>query len=299
MIPGARSNQTPYRTDGSLPGFMPEGDTIFKAAQTLHRVFAGKVVTRFESVFPHLTRGVADRPLTGRTFESVAARGKHLLMTFSGDLVLRTHMRMNGSWHVYPAGARWQRPARDMRILIATADAVAVGFNIPVAEFLTSRELAAHTQLGALGPDLLADSFDAAAVIEAIRRRRDPIADVLLDQRVMAGIGNVFKSEILFLAGIDPFSDASTLSDDQLERVVAIAREQLRANVLSSSRALSPAFGRRTTRRLNPNEKLWVYGRGGKPCRACGAPIQSRATGLDARLTFWCPRCQQSPQDAA
>ena len=278
---------------------MPEGDTIFRAAQTLHRVFAGKVVTRFESVFPALTRVVDGHPLPGRTFESVKARGKHLLMTFSGDLILRTHMRMNGSWHVYPAGARWHRPERDMRILIGTAEAVAVGFTIPVAEFLTARELAAHKQLGVLGPDLLGKTFDAAAAIEAIRQRRDPIADVLLDQRVLAGIGNVFKSEILFLAGVDPFAEASTLSDEQLEEIVTIAREQLRANVLSSSRTLSPAFGRRTTRSLNPNAKLWVYARGGKPCRTCGAPIQSRASGLDARLTFWCPECQRNPEDAA
>ena len=271
---------------------MPEGDTIFRAARTLHRVFAGRVVTGFESVFPHLTRRVVDRPLEGRTIESVDARGKHLLMTFSGDLILRTHMRMNGSWHIYPAGAPWKRPSGDMRILIATARAVAVGFNIPVAEFLTARELARHPQLRTLGPDLLADYFDAAAVIEAIRLRGEAIEQVLLDQRVVAGIGNVFKSEILFLAGINPFIAASALSADAVQKVVAVAREQLQANVLPGSRTLSPAFGRRTTRSLNPDEKLWVYGRGGKPCRICGTPIESRATGLETRLTYWCPRCQ-------
>jgi endonuclease-8 len=271
---------------------MPEGDTIFRAARTLDRVFAGRVVTGFESVFPHLTRRVADRPLVGRTVESVAARGKHLLMSFSGDLILRTHMRMNGSWHVYPSGAPWKRPSRDMRILIATADAVAVGFNIPVAEFLTARELARHPQLRTLGPDLLAGSFDAAAAVDAIHLRREAIEDVLLDQRIVAGIGNVFKSEILFLSGINPFVAASALSADALQRVVAVAREQLKANVLLASQTLSPAFGRRTTRSLNPRDKLWVYGRGGKPCRTCGTPIESRQAGLNARLTFWCPRCQ-------
>ena len=273
---------------------MPEGDTIFRAAETLHRVFAGRAVTGFASVFPHLNRVVEDRPLAGRTIESVVSRGKHLLMAFSGDLILRTHMRMNGSWHVYPAGERWRRPARDMRILIETAAAVAVGFNIPVAEFLTARELETHRQLRRLGADLLADRFDAERVTAAIRERRDPIAEVLLDQRVLAGIGNVFKSEILFLAAIDPFTLAATLNDAQLERIVKTAREQLRANVMSSARTLSPAFGRRTTRSLDPNAKLWVYGRGGKPCRNCGAPIQSRATGPDARLTYWCPNCQRT-----
>src|SRR5215212_9553540 len=120
---------------------MPEGDTILRAAQALHRTLAGRVVTRFESVYPALTRINEDHPIVGRTLESVTARGKHLLMAFSGDLVLRTHMRMNGSWHLYRTGARWQRPARDMRIIVGTDHAVAVGFNVPVAEFLTHREL--------------------------------------------------------------------------------------------------------------------------------------------------------------
>jgi len=278
---------------------VPEGDTIFRAAQTLHRVFAGRIVTGFSSVLPYLNRVVEDRPLVGRTIESVVGRGKHLLVTFSGNLILHTHMRMNGSWHIYPAGERWKRPERDMRILITTETAVAVGFNIPVAEFLTASDLAKHRQLRRLGPDLLDGSFDARTVLDTMRQRRDPIADVLLDQRVMAGIGNVFKSEILFLAEVNPFAKPAELSDAQLERVIATAQAQLRANVLPPSRTLSPAFGRRTTRSLDPNQKLWVYGRGGKPCRRCGAPIQSRATGLDARLTYWCPRCQRSGTDSA
>src|SRR3979411_2194165 len=132
---------------------MPEGDSIFRAAQAMQRALAGRRVLRFETVFPALARVDTDRPIAGRTIESVGARGKHLLMVFSGDLVLHTHMRMNGSWHLYPAGARWQRPVRDMRLLVATADAVAVGFNVPIAELLTSRELARHRELQALGPD--------------------------------------------------------------------------------------------------------------------------------------------------
>src|SRR5215510_13968042 len=117
---------------------MPEGDTIHRAAAAMHRALAGRVVTRFESVYPSVTRVAVDHPVVGRTIESVFARGKHLLIAFSGDLVLRTHMRMNGSWHIYPVGAPWQRPARDMRIVVGTADVVAVGFNIPIAELLTA-----------------------------------------------------------------------------------------------------------------------------------------------------------------
>jgi endonuclease VIII len=272
---------------------MPEGDTIFRAAHTLHRALAGSRVTRFESVYPALNRLDTDRPLAGRRVESVSSRGKHLLMRFSGDLILRTHMRMNGSWHIYRPGERWQRPARDMRILVETADFVAVGFNVPIAEFLTARDLTRHRQLQSLGPDLLADEFDAADALRRMRAHpREAVADVLLNQRVVAGIGNVFKSEILYGARLDPFRSVAALSDEQLSRLLHEARRQLRANVLSRSQTLSPAFGRRTTRSLDPREKLWVYGRGGKPCRTCGTPIRAKKTGLDARLTYWCPECQ-------
>lgn len=272
---------------------MPEGDTVFLAAQTLHRFLAGRLVTRFESVYPALTRIAEDQPVVGRTIASVSARGKHLLIAFSGDLVLRTHLRMNGSWHIYPTGARWQRPAHDMRVLVGTADAVAVGFNIPIAELLSSRDLARHGELQALGPDLLGEPFDRDEAVHRIRARaRDPIADVLLNQRVVAGIGNVFKSEILFLAGIDPFTPVAVLTDADLERIVDISREQLAANVMSRSQTLRRSIGRRTTRSLDPTAKLWVYSRGGKPCRRCGAAIQSKKSGLDARVTYWCPVCQ-------
>ena len=202
-------------------------------------------------------------------------------------------MRMNGSWHLYKSGVRWQRPARDVRVLVAVDGVEAIGFNVPVAELLTARDLARHRQLNALGPDLLDPAFDATEAARRVRaRQREPIGDVLLDQRVMAGIGNVFKSEILFLAAIEPFTPVVALSDPEIERLVSIAREQLAANVMTRSQSLSTALGRRTTRSLDPNKRLGVYGRGGKSCRQCGAPIQARKTGLDARLTYWCPHCQ-------
>jgi endonuclease-8 len=280
---------------------MPEGDTILRAAQALQRALAGRIVTRFESVYPAVTRIADDHPIVGRRIASVSARGKHLLMAFSGDLVLRTHMRMNGSWHLYRPGMRWQRPARDMRVLVATEDAVAVGFNVPVAELLSSRQLERHTLIGALGPDLLAGAaagyeyaVDVAEIVRRILARGgEPIADVLLNQRVAAGIGNVFKSEILFLAGIDPFTPAASLTDADLSRLVGIARDQLAANVLDRSKTLVRSIGRRTTRSLDPNAALWVYSRAGKPCRRCAAIIRAKKTGPDARLTYWCPGCQK------
>jgi endonuclease-8 len=259
----------------------------------LNRALSGQAVTRFESMFPALTRVADDAPIIGRTVDAVRSRGKHVLMVFSGGLTLRTHMRMNGSWHIYREGERWQRPARDMRVVVGAGGFVAVGFNIPVAEFLTDRDLARHRQLNALGPDLLDPAFDRDAAVARLRAHgEDAVGDALLNQRVMAGIGNVFKSEILFVAGVDPFKPVASLSSGEIDRIIEVGRQLLRANVLDRSQTLSTAFGRRTTRSLDPNEKLWAYGRGGKPCRRCGAVIEARKTGVDARLTYWCPRCQ-------
>src|SRR5215208_197287 len=169
---------------------MPEGDTILRAAIAMHRALAGRIVTRFDSMYPALTRVAEDRPIIGRTIESVSARGKHLLIAFSGDLVLRTHMRMNGSWHLYRPGERWQRARRDMRIRISTDTFEAVGFNIPVAEFTSSRALSKHNELRRLGPDLLSDDFHVGDVVQRIGERATiPIADALLNQRVVAGLG--------------------------------------------------------------------------------------------------------------
>ena len=264
---------------------MPEGDSIFRAAQALDRALRGAVVERFESVVPALMRVDYDHPIRGRTIESVSARGKHILMAFSGNLILHTHMRMNGSWHIYRPGVRWRRPAREVRLLVATANVVAVGFNVPVAEFLVPRDLPRHRELGALGPDLLDPSFDATEARRRIRASMgETIGDVLLNQRVMAGVGNVLKSEILFVAAVHPFTRVGDLADFDVDRMISVARKLMAMNVRGS--------GRQTHASMNPQSKLWVYGRGGLPCRKCGTPIQSRKTGVDARLTYWCPRCQ-------
>jgi endonuclease-8 len=274
---------------------MPEGDTIFRAARTLHRALAGSLVTRFESVYPQLTRVDDDTPLAGRTIERVESQGKHLLMRFSGDLVLRTHMRMSGSWHIYRPNERWQRPPREMRVLVATEPFVAVGFNIPVAEFETTHTLQRDDALGSLGPDLLSPQFDEAEALARMRRHpAEEIGPVLLNQRVVAGIGNVFKSETLFLCGVHPFTLVGTLSDDQLTTLLRTGRRLLGANVLpTSTEGIVTYFGlRRTARDAEHHDRLWVYGRGNKPCRRCDTPIAARKQGLDARITYWCPQCQ-------
>src|SRR5262249_29622231 len=158
---------------------------------------------------------------------------------------------------LYRVGLRWQRPARDMRILVAAGDIEAVGFNVPVAELLTARELSRHVQLSTLGPDLLDPAFDRAEALPRIRAPRDQaIGDVLLNQRVLAGIGNVFKSEILFLAGIAPFTPVAQLSDREVEQIVQIAHHQLASNVMTRAHGLSVPTGRRTTRSLDPNKAL-------------------------------------------
>jgi endonuclease-8 len=275
---------------------MPEGDTIFRAARTLNRALAGKPVVQFESVFPHLTRAHDDEAITGRTVNSVRSAGKHILMEFSGGLLLRTHMRMNGSWHLYRPGETWQRPRRSMRIIVATEDFVAVGFDIPVAEMLKEKDLRRHNELRKLGPDLLGESFDADEAIRRIRERSgSEIADVLLNQRVLAGIGNVYKSEILFACNVSPFARIEELTEREVSCLVSTARRFLTANVSDRLAPMTTYTGfRRTTGRSNPKERLWVYGRAGDACRKCGTPVSMRAQGRDARLTYWCSRCQPS-----
>src|SRR5262245_31513459 len=274
---------------------MPEGDTIFRAARTLHRALAGKPVVRFESVFPALTRVDVDTPLTAQSVESVTASGKHILMRFSGGQVLRTHMRMNGSWHIYRPGESWHRPHRDMRVVVATADYVAVGFSIPVAEFIAAGNVVRHEELRRLGPDLLSESFDAG---EALRRMKERpaqlVADVLLNQRVMAGIGNVYKSEVLFSCGINPFTPVAALTDNELTGLIATGRKLMLANVHTSLAPMTTYAGyqRNTTGRDNASERLWVYGRAGLACRRCRTPIRLKKHGDAARLTYWCPKCQ-------
>jgi endonuclease-8 len=276
---------------------MPEGDSIFRAARTLHRALAGKRVTTFDSVLPALTRVHQDSPITGRTIESVSAAGKHLVMRFSGDLLLRTHMRMHGSWHIYRPGERWQRPRRDMRIVVGTEDFQAVGFNIPVAE-MTSGGGNRSRALGSLGPDLLSDDFDADEALRRMRAAVDTeVADVLLDQRILAGLGNVYKSEVLFMCSINPGIPVRLLDDRQLARLIDVSKTMLRRNVSEGVAPMTTYGGlRRTTARDDPSGRLWVYGRARLPCRKCGSPILVRPQGPNARLTYWCANCQPVPR---
>jgi endonuclease-8 len=274
---------------------LPEGDSLFRAARTLHRALAGHAITRFESVFPRLTRVDDDTPLRGRVVERVEARGKHLLIWMSGDLVLRTHMRMNGSWHVYRPGERWFRPRHEMRILIETDAIHAVAFNVPVAEFATAATLLHTDALRDLGPDPLSDTFAGDEAVRRIQSRHDvEIADALLDQTAIAGIGNIYKSEVLFVGRVHPFARVGDLATADIERLVTIAVTLMGANVREGGSGGIATYGglRRTTGRDDPGARLWVYGRAGKPCRRCGTPISRRKQGPHARSTYWCEKCQ-------
>jgi endonuclease-8 len=274
---------------------VPEGDTIFRAARTLNRALAGQTITRFETVLPQLSRVDQDAPLIGRTIESVDAQGKWMLMRFSGDLVLLTHMRMNGSWHIYRPGEAWRRGRNRMRIVIGTDSFVAVGFDVPVAEFHDSASLARHPSLTRLGPDVLHEEFDAHDAAARLRDLGDlVVGEALLRQSVLAGIGNVFKSEICFACSVNPFRKVSSLNDAELLCLTTKAQEYLKANVTDNSgdRITTYTGFRRTTRRADANARLWVYGRHNQPCRRCGRSIQSRKQGESARVTFWCANCQ-------
>ena len=276
---------------------MPEGDAIFRAARNMHRVLAGHAVTRFETAYAHLDRVNVDAPIVGRTIERVESAGKHHLIVFSGNLILRTHMRMNGSWHLYRHGERWWRGPQSMRVRVDTADWVAVAFNVPVAEFVTPKELATTDPVARLGPDLLGREFDRdEAVRRLVASAHQPIALSLLDQRLVAGIGNIYKSETLFLAGVNPFTPAGSIPKDVLEKLLDIARGLLQDNVVegTSPRIQTYRNLRMTNPASNHDESLWVYGRAGKPCRKCGTPIQMKKMGLEARSTYWCSTCQPS-----
>lgn len=274
---------------------MPEGDTIFRAARTLHRALAGRTITKFETVLPFLARVETDSGIISRTIDKIEAHGKWLLMFLSGDLILLTHMLMSGSWHIYRPGERWQRHPSHMRIAIHTDQFVAVCFNVQVAEFHTAASLARRGGLRDLGPSLLNPSFDEDEV--AFRLLADSHREIgvaLLDQSLLAGIGNVFKSEICFAAGVNPFRSVGSISTSEAKSLIGIARKFLLANVADLSGSTIATYNgfRRTTHQSQPEDRLWVYQRRGQPCRRCGTPIESQKQQPGARSTFWCPHCQ-------
>jgi endonuclease-8 len=278
---------------------MPEGDTIFRTARALTRALAGRPITGFRSNYPLITRFHDDTPLTGQQVDSVESRGKWVLIYFSGGGILATHMLMSGSWHIYRPGEPWQQPGRNMRIVLENSVYQAVGFRVPVAQMHTAGSLARDHRIPPRAADVLNPQFDAQAVSERLRAcAHEEIGNVLLHQQVLAGVGNVFKSEICHVTGINPFCKVADLRSDQIEALIAASQKLLAANVVEDAPDRIATYRgphRRTTHQSDPGESLWVYNRRSEPCRRCGSRIRSRIQGPDARLTFWCPQCQLMP----
>ena len=272
---------------------MPEGDTLLRTAAGLRPHLVGRIVTAARAAGPGSVPQV--ERLVGQRIDAVEAMGKNLLIRFEGGLEIRTHLRMHGSWHRYRPGERWRRPPSRARLVIEVPGAVAVCFDAPVVELLEIRAEGLHPALGRLGPDLLDPDFDAD---EAHRRLRAPeratveIATALLDQRALAGIGNVYKSEILWIERVSPFATVSALDETTIDRLIATARRLLLANATSTR---GPERVTTAGDRGAPGP-LYVYRRVGRPCRRCRTPIRSIAQGSDLpRRTYWCPSCQVSP----
>jgi endonuclease-8 len=269
---------------------VPEGDTLFRTAAGLRPHLLGRRVTAATSHGPGSVPQVAR--IVGAEVTAVEALGKNLLIRLDNGLEIRTHLRMNGSWHRYRPGERWRRPAARARLVIEVPGAVAVCFDAPVVELLEQRAEGLHPSLGALGPDLLAPSFEAE---EALRRLDDPsraattIGEALLDQRVMAGIGNAYRSEILWIERVSPFTPVADVDPDARGRLVATARRLLLANAL---RGPGPARTTTAGDRRAPGP-LYAYRRTGRPCRRCATPIASARLGRELpRSVYWCPTCQ-------
>jgi endonuclease-8 len=273
---------------------MPEGDTIYRTARALQKALGGKVVTGFETGFAKLASTNDDAPVVGRMVEKV----------FSGDMILVTHMLMSGSWHLYRIDERWRLPRRAMRVVVRVEDFEAVLFNAQIAEFHTARSLERSSQVPRLGPDILSGEFTLAAGIAAVRERirthpDDEVGNMLLNQRVMAGLGNVYKSEVAFAVGVNPFRAISTLTEREIEKMVEVAQRYMKANIAdgashgeSGEGIVTYTGARRTTRAMSQADRVWVYRRSGIECRRCGAIVMMRRQGTGSRSTYWCPECQ-------
>jgi endonuclease VIII len=260
---------------------MPEGDTLFRTAAGLRPHLVGRVVSgaRARRPGPQVDR------IVGATVSAVESQGKNLLIRFDNGLELRTHLRMSGAWHRYRPGERWRRPEARARLVIEVPGAVAVCFDAPVVELFEQRAESLHPALAGLGPDLLDAAFGPAEAAEARRRLREPgraamtISEALLDQRALAGIGNIWRNETLFAERVDPLAPVERLDDATLDRLVATARR-----LLADSAARTPGRAR-----------LNVYRRAGRPCPRCGTLISAaQLTAELPRTTYWCPRCQGS-----
>ena len=270
---------------------MPEGDTLARIATVLSQVLAGNEVKAARGQ----PGGAQLERVIGQRVELVEARGKHLLIGFSNGLTLHTHLALHGSWHRYRRGERWRRSAARAVAVIETETSVSVCFDAPTVELIETRALDIHARLTRLGPDIAREDFDVDSAVAALRdpsRARATIGDALLDQRAVAGLGNVYRSELCFLERLDPFTAVSDVTDAMLRSLLGRAGRLVQAN----SRG-----GARVTTEPGASGTLYVYGRTGRPCRRCRVLIRSRVAmskSGNPRRIYWCPSCQPKPDQA-
>jgi len=258
---------------------MPEGDTIHYAANRIRAVLGGQVPDTIRTPHPRFGRDRWPERLAGRTVTDVSAHGKHLFLRFDDDLTIHSHLRMTGSWRVHPEGARWARSPRRAWLVLTKGDNNVVQFDGPVLELLTETRRRFDLRLRALGPDILAEEFDEATFLRRLRED-DPtrgIGDALLDQRTIAGIGNLWKAEGCWLAEVDPWRPSGNVSDEEALRIVTQTRPRMQE---------SARDGNQTRHRK-------IYNNAGRACPRCGTRIQGRGQGDDNRTTYWCPGCQR------
>ncbi|MFD7921524.1 Fpg/Nei family DNA glycosylase [Streptomyces sp. NPDC059740] len=262
---------------------MPEGDTVYRAARRLHEALAGRQLVRADLRVPRL----ATVDLTGRTVVETVSRGKHLLTRLEGGLTLHSHLGMEGSWRLFAPGEPWRGgPGHQIRAILDTGQTAAVGYRLPVLELLrTARE---GQVVGHLGPDLLGPDWDAAEAERRLTADPDrPLGAALLDQRLLAGVGNVFKCEICFLLRLSPWTPVGEVPEPS--RAVGLAKRLLEANKDRLDRITTPVD--------RQGRRVWVYGRAGRPCHRCGNAVRVAEQGDSAqeRVTYWCPVCQPGP----
>jgi endonuclease-8 len=256
---------------------MPEGDTIRYAAMRVGAALVGREIRSIETPQPRHSRDRWPERLADTAVRSVDAHGKHLFLRFEGGLTLHSHLRMTGKWGVYRPGARWRRSPRRAWLVVRTADHEVVQFDGPVLELMTDSRTRFDQHLAGLGPDVLADDFDERAFLARLRGD-DPtrgFGDALLDQRTLAGVGNLWKAEACFAAGVDPWRRTAEVDDHEALAVVRAARGAMQHSVERGLRV-----------------EAAVYDRAGRPCPRCGALVRARGQGENNRTTFWCARCQ-------
>jgi endonuclease-8 len=271
---------------------MPEGDTIHNAARRVGAALIGRPIVSIETPHPRHRHDRWPERLAGRVVRAVDAHGKHLFVRFEGELTLHSHLRMTGRWGVYRLGERWRRSPRRAWLVIRTDAHAVVQFDGPVLELLADSRTRFDQRLAGLGPDLLAEEFDEPAFLRRLRDD-DPtrgIGDALLDQRNLAGIGNVWKSEACHLAGVDPWRPVRRVSDEEALAIARAARPLMLRSAERGGRIVT-VDSERPVR--GGESRTHVYDRAGLPCRRCGAPVAARGQGDGNRTTYWCPGCQR------